>query len=58
MGVLAARQLGAERIVALSRHPERQALARSYGATDIAEERGDEGVAKIKDLTGGFGAHW
>ena len=56
MGVLAARQLGAERIIAMSRHPERQELARFYGATDIVEERGDEGVAKIKELTNGLGA--
>lgn len=57
MGVLAAKQLGAERIIAMSRHRDRQELARSYGATDIVEERGDEGVARIKDLTGGLGAH-
>ncbi|NUS75483.1 MAG: zinc-dependent alcohol dehydrogenase family protein [Streptomyces sp.] len=57
MAVLAAKQLGAERIIAMSRHPERQKLARHYGATDIVEERGDEGVAKIKDMTGGYGAH-
>ncbi|WP_208640930.1 zinc-dependent alcohol dehydrogenase family protein, partial [Streptomyces carpinensis] len=57
MAVLAAKQLGAERIIAMSRHPERQKLARYYGATDIVEERGDEGVAKIKELTGGLGAH-
>jgi threonine dehydrogenase-like Zn-dependent dehydrogenase len=57
MGVLAARQLGAERIIAMSRHPERQRLARLYGATDIVEERGDEGVARIKELTNGLGAH-
>lgn len=57
MAVLAARQLGAERIIAMSRHPERQKLARYYGATDIVEERGDAGVAKIKELTGGLGAH-
>ena len=57
MAVLAAKQLGAERIVAMSRHPERQALARFYGATDIVEERGDDGVARIKDLTNGLGAH-
>jgi threonine dehydrogenase-like Zn-dependent dehydrogenase len=57
MGVLAAQQLGAERIIAMSRHPERQALARFYGATDIVEERGDDGVARIKDLTKGLGAH-
>jgi threonine dehydrogenase-like Zn-dependent dehydrogenase len=57
MAVLAAKQLGAERIIAMSRHPQRQELARFYGATDIVEERGDEGVAKIKELTGGLGAH-
>jgi len=57
MAVLAAKQLGAERIIAMSRHPERQELARFYGATDIVEERGDAGVAKIKELTGGLGAH-
>jgi threonine dehydrogenase-like Zn-dependent dehydrogenase len=57
MAVLAANQLGAERIIAMSRHKDRQDLARSYGATDIVEERGDAGVAKIKELTGGLGAH-
>jgi threonine dehydrogenase-like Zn-dependent dehydrogenase len=57
MAILAAKHLGAERIIAMSRHPERQKLARFYGATDIVEERGDEGVAKIKELTGGLGAH-
>ena len=41
----------------MSRHPERQKLARYYGATDIVEERGEEGIAKIKELTGGVGAH-
>jgi threonine dehydrogenase-like Zn-dependent dehydrogenase len=57
MAVLAARQLGAERIIAMSRHAERQQLARFYGATDIVEERGEEGVARIKELTNGLGAH-
>jgi threonine dehydrogenase-like Zn-dependent dehydrogenase len=57
MAILAAKQLGAERIIAMSRHLERQELARFYGATDIVEERGDEGVARIKELTGGLGAH-
>jgi threonine dehydrogenase-like Zn-dependent dehydrogenase len=57
MAILAAKQLGAERIIAMSRHPERQELARFYGATDIVEERGEAGVAKIKELTGGLGAH-
>ncbi|MCJ1684747.1 MULTISPECIES: zinc-dependent alcohol dehydrogenase family protein [unclassified Rathayibacter] len=57
MAILAAKQLGAERIIAMSRHKDRQELARFYGATDIVEERGDEGVARIKELTGGLGAH-
>ncbi|TQL02283.1 zinc-dependent alcohol dehydrogenase family protein [Cellulomonas sp. SLBN-39] len=57
LGVLAARQLGAERIIAMSRHADRQALARDFGATDVVAERGDEGVARIKELTGGLGAH-
>jgi threonine dehydrogenase-like Zn-dependent dehydrogenase len=54
--VLAAKQLGAEQIIAMSRHESRQRLAREYGATDIVEERGDAGVAAIKELTGGLGA--
>jgi threonine dehydrogenase-like Zn-dependent dehydrogenase len=57
LGVLAAQQLGAERIIAFSRHADRQALAREFGATDIVEERGENGVAKVKDLTHGLGAH-
>ena len=57
MAVLAAKQLGAERIIAMSRHQPRQQLAREFGATDIVEERGDAGVAQIKELTGGLGAH-
>jgi threonine dehydrogenase-like Zn-dependent dehydrogenase len=57
LAVLAARQLGAERIIAMSRHEPRQRLAREFGATDIVTERGDEGVARIKELTGGLGAH-
>ncbi|MGQ7312054.1 zinc-dependent alcohol dehydrogenase family protein [Microbacterium arabinogalactanolyticum] len=56
-GILAARQLGAERIIAMSRHADRQELARQFGATDIVEERGDAGVERIKELTGGYGAH-
>jgi threonine dehydrogenase-like Zn-dependent dehydrogenase len=56
-GVLAAKQLGAERIIAMSRHEPRQRLAREYGATDIVEERGDDGVAAVKELTDGLGAH-
>lgn len=57
LGVLAAKQLGAERIIAMSRHGDRQELARRFGATDIVEERGDDGVARIKELTDGLGAH-
>jgi threonine dehydrogenase-like Zn-dependent dehydrogenase len=57
LGVLAAKELGAERIIAMSRHEPRQRLAREFGATDIVTERGEEGVARIKQLTGGLGAH-
>lgn len=57
LGVLAANQLGAERIIAMSRHPDRQDLAIAFGATDIVTERGDAGVARIRELTGGLGAH-
>ena len=57
LGVLAAKQLGAERIIAFSRHADRQRLAREFGATDIVEERGEAGVAKVKELTDGLGAH-
>ena len=56
LGVLSAKQLCAERIIAMSRHEPRQTLAREFGATDIVTERGDEGVSKIKDLTKGIGA--
>jgi threonine dehydrogenase-like Zn-dependent dehydrogenase len=57
LGVLAARQLGAERVVVFSRHEDRQRLAREFGATDVVTSRGDEGVAEVKELTGGLGAH-
>lgn len=56
MGVLAAKQMGAERIFAMSRHEARQELALEYGATDIIVERGDEGVAKVRQLTKNVGA--
>jgi threonine dehydrogenase-like Zn-dependent dehydrogenase len=56
LGVLSAKQMRAERIIAMSRHESRQKLAREFGATDIVTERGDEGVARIKDLTNGIGA--
>ena len=57
LAVLAAKQLGAERIIAMSHHESRQRLAWEFGATDIVPERGDEGAARIKELTGGLGAH-
>jgi threonine dehydrogenase-like Zn-dependent dehydrogenase len=57
LGILSAKQLGAEQIIALSRHESRQQLAREFGATDIVAERGDEGVAAVKELTDGLGAH-
>jgi threonine dehydrogenase-like Zn-dependent dehydrogenase len=53
--VLAARRLGAERIIALSRHPQRQDLARAFGATDVVPARGDEAQDAVRDLTGGIG---
>jgi threonine dehydrogenase-like Zn-dependent dehydrogenase len=56
LGVLSAKLMGAERIIAMSRHESRQKLAREFGATDIVAERGDEGIARIKELTGGIGA--
>jgi threonine dehydrogenase-like Zn-dependent dehydrogenase len=56
LGVLSAKQMGAERIIAMSRHEPRQTLAREFGATDIVTERGDEGVQRIKQLTKGVGA--
>jgi threonine dehydrogenase-like Zn-dependent dehydrogenase len=56
LGVLSARQMGAERIIAMSRHERRKTLAREFGASDIVTERGDEGVKRIKEMTGGIGA--
>ena len=56
LGVLSARQMGAERVIAMSRNPARQKLAMEFGATEIVMERGDEGVKRVKDLTGGIGA--
>ena len=56
-GVIAARRLGAERIIILGRHADRIALAREFGATDVVSERGDEAVERVRELTGGFGVH-
>ena len=55
--VIGAKQLGAEKIIIMSRNPERQALAKEFGATHIVEERGEEGIAKVMELTDGVGAH-
>src|SRR6184192_2435019 len=56
-GVIAARRLGAERIIMLGRHPDRIALAKEFGATDIVSERGEAAIEKVRELTGGFDAH-
>src|SRR5258706_1228439 len=56
-GIIAARRLGAGQIILLGRHADRIALAREFGATDVVSERGDEAVARVRDLTNGLGAH-
>ena len=56
-GVIAARRLGAEQVVMMGRHPERIALAREFGATEIVSERGEEAIERVKALTRGAGAH-
>jgi len=56
LGVLSATQMGAGRIIAMSRHEKRQELAREFGATDIVPERGDDGVKRVLDMTEGIGA--
>lgn len=56
-GVIAAKRLGAERIIQLGRHPDRIALARRFGATDVVGERGDEAIERVRELTGGVGVH-
>ena len=56
-GVIAARRLGAEQIIILGRHPDRIALARQFGATDVVSDRGDEAIERVRDLTSGLGAH-
>jgi threonine dehydrogenase-like Zn-dependent dehydrogenase len=56
-GVIAARRLGAEQIIIMGRHPDRIALAREFGATDVVSERGDEAVERVRELTNGFGVH-
>jgi threonine dehydrogenase-like Zn-dependent dehydrogenase len=56
-GVIAARRLGAEQIIILGRHPDRIALARDFGATDVVSERGEEAIERVRELTGGLGTH-
>ena len=56
-GVIAAHRLGAEQIIILGRHPDRIALARAFGATDVVSERGEEAIERVRGLTGGAGAH-
>lgn len=56
-GVIAARRLGAEQVILLGRHPDRIRLAKDFGATDIVSERGEEAIQRVRDLTGGLGAH-
>src|SRR3954447_12538071 len=56
-GVIAAKRLGAEQIIILGRHEDRTELAREFGATDVVSERGEEAVERVKELTGGVGAH-
>jgi len=56
-GVIAARRLGAEQVIILGRHPDRIAIAKEFGATDVVSERGDEAVERVRELTGGFCAH-
>jgi threonine dehydrogenase-like Zn-dependent dehydrogenase len=56
-GVIAARRLGAEQIIMLGRHPDRIAIAREFGATDVVSERGDAAIERVRELTGGLGAH-
>src|SRR5256884_1202369 len=56
LGILSAKQMGADRIIAMSGHAARQKLAREFGATDVVTERGDEGVERIKEMTKGIGA--
>ena len=56
-GIIAAKRLGAEQIIILGRHRQRLDLAKAFGATDVVSERGDEAIARVRELTGGFGVH-
>jgi threonine dehydrogenase-like Zn-dependent dehydrogenase len=56
-GVIAAKRLGAEQIIIMGRHPDRIALAKQFGATDVVSERGDAAIERVRELTGGDGVH-
>jgi threonine dehydrogenase-like Zn-dependent dehydrogenase len=56
-GVIAAKRLGAEQIILMGRHSDRLALGRAFGATDVVTERGQEAIARVRDLTNGLGVH-
>src|SRR5205807_9112591 len=56
-GVIAAKRLGAEQIIIMGRHADRIELAQEFGATDVVSRRGEEAVERVRELTGGFGAH-
>src|SRR5256714_6747547 len=56
-GVIAAKRVGAEQIIIMGRHPDRTALAQEFGATEVVNERGEAAVERVRELTGGFGAH-
>ncbi len=56
-GVIAAKRLGAEQIIIMGRHHDRVTLAKEFGATDVVSERGEEAIERVRELTGGFGAH-
>jgi threonine dehydrogenase-like Zn-dependent dehydrogenase len=56
-GVIAAKRLGAEQIIIMGHHPDRIALAKDFGATDVVSERGEDGVERVRELTGGLGVH-
>jgi threonine dehydrogenase-like Zn-dependent dehydrogenase len=54
-GVIAAKRLGAEQVIIMGCHPDRIALAKEFGATDVVSERGEEAIERVRELTGGFG---
>lgn len=57
LAVLSAKRLGAEQIILMGRHQTRTDLGRQFGATDVVAARGEEGIEKVRELTGGHGSH-